>query len=106
MPGDDLTASPDGRIDAGDGAYLTDARAMCREEQGDQSPCERVVEVVDQPRLRARAQGRPPPSCVGECGGESGGATLQMLRCLLERDLAGGGPDEENWQRASRDRPR
>src|SRR2546423_5184637 len=99
MPGEDLTASPDGGIDAGDGAYLTDARAMCREEQGYQSPGERVVEVVDQPRLRAGAQGRPPPSCVGECGGEAGGDPPPILRCPLEYDRAPGVPPPENPQR-------
>ena len=91
MPGPDLPDAPDGGVDAGDEPDLADARAVGGEEQRHQAPGERVVEVVDQSGLRARAQRRLAPARVGERLAERRRALVAAgVALLLERDVRGG----------------
>ena len=56
--GQQLPGAPDGGVDGGDGSDLGDAGTVCGEVERDEPPGERVVEVVNEARLRARAQHR------------------------------------------------
>ena len=56
QPVRELADAPDGRVDGGDDADLGGARAVGGEVERRETPGERVVEVVDEPCLRAGAQ--------------------------------------------------
>src|SRR6266536_1333073 len=97
MPGPDLPHPPHRWIEPRDQADLGGTRAVCGEEQRYESPRERVIEVVDQPRLRAGAKRRlavggvrkdvTHPRRRGVLGG--------VMKRLFERDMVAGVANEE-----------
>ena len=54
--GDELAEAPHGGVDGGEHADAADGEAGVGEEDREQAPGEAVVEVVDEPGLRARRQ--------------------------------------------------
>src|ERR1700716_3329877 len=66
VAGANLPEAPHRRVQAGNQPHLSGACSVRDQEQGDDAPGKRVVEVVDQPRLRTGAQCRLAVGGVGE----------------------------------------
>jgi hypothetical protein len=105
VPGPDLAGAPDGRVEGGDEADRSDAGAVGGEEQWDEPPGERVVEVVDQAGLRARSQRGRAPGRVGERPAQRRGRLIRgpVVARLLQGDVRGGVADKEDAGRQSED---
>ena len=91
-------------IEAGDQADLRRAGAVGGEEERDQPPGERVVEVVDQAGLRAGAKRRHAVGGVARTPARNAGARphrVGVVARLLERDVGGGVADEEQPRAAA-----
>src|SRR5207248_6521175 len=97
---DDLADAPDGGIERGDEADLADTRSASGEVQRYEAPGEGVIEVVDQARLRARAQRRLAPTRQRERLTQRGWPLVVARRraSLLLREMGSGVADEQKRQ--------
>ena len=89
-PVPDLADAPHGGVEASDQPDLSGARAVRGEEQRDDAPGQRIVEVVDEPGLRAGAQRRLPLGGVGEglAHPRRGRIRVGVVLALLQRRRA------------------
>ena len=104
QPVSELAGAPDGRVDGGDDRDLAHAGAVRGEVERREAPGERVVEVVDEPGLRAGAQHRVARDVA--CDERAAAARMRRPSCavvaLLERDVRAGVAHERDTRRAAR----
>ena len=79
--GAELAGAPDRRVDRRDNTDLRRARAVRREVERRETPGQSVVQVVDEPRLRAGAQDRVASVTRGECLTERDLCSTAPVRC-------------------------